>query len=298
MTARTPPVPFALLAAALAAGCGNEYPAVSARLEELSESAPAAEAVAGGGFAGKAKSAESPETTGDRPAGVKPRIIYTADVTLVVDDFAAAEAAIPALIERLGGYVARADVDRSTGDRLRGTWVARVPVEKYEAFLTGTAGLGVVERQDQQATDVTAEYVDTEARLASRKTLEARLLEILADRPGKLTDVLEVERELARVREEVEQAEGRLRYLANQTAFSTVTLSVREERDYEPPTAPTFGERIARTWAESIDGLASFGRGLVLFAVAAAPWVVVLGLPAVLLLWVIVRRVRRGRRRP
>ena len=306
MSARTAPW-FALLAAASAVGCGEEAressrvaaAANEALQEKLSELNTLA---ATGGDAVEWADADGSETTEDqpaeaRPAGVKPRIIYTADVALVVDDFAAAEAAIPALIDRLGGYAASVDVDRSSGNRLRGTWVARVPVTEYEAFLAGTAGLGVVERIDQQARDVTAEFVDTEARLASRKTLEERLLGILADRPGKLTDVLEVERELARVRGELEQAEGRLRYLSNQTAFSTVTLNVREERDYEPPQAPTFGENIRRVWSDSLDALAAFGRGLVLFAVAATPWLVALGIPAVLCAWVLWRAAKRAVRR-
>ncbi|QDT15537.1 DUF4349 domain-containing protein [Alienimonas californiensis] len=241
-------------------------------------------------------SAPSDAAGGDaRPTAAKPKIIYTADLTVVVDDFAAAETAIPALVEKFGGYVAGSNVDRSTGDRLRGTWTVRVPVERYEAFLSGAGGLGVVEERDETARDVTAEFVDVEARLAGRRALETRLLELLAERPGELKDVLEIERELARVREEIETAEGRLRYLSNQTAYSTITLSVREERDYVPPRQPGFGERIAATWDNSLAALASFGRGLTLFVVAVTPFALVIGLPLALLIWTIVRRARRRR---
>ena len=238
---------------------------------------------------------DAPADGAARPQNVKPRIVYTADLTVVVEDFAAAETALPKLIEQHGGYIARSDVDRSVGDRLRGTWTVRIPVANYSAFLAGAGGLGVVEEKDETAKDVTAEFVDVEARLAGRRALETRLLELLAERPGKLTDVLELERELARVREEIETAEGRLRYLSNQTAFSTITLRVREERDYVPPTRPGFGERIAATWDNSLAALASFGRGLVLFAVAVAPFALTIGLPLALILWLIVRRVRRRR---
>ncbi|MEM9703591.1 MAG: DUF4349 domain-containing protein [Planctomycetota bacterium] len=234
----------------------------------------------------------SPTNNVDRPAA-KPKIIYTADLTVVVDDFAAAEMAIPKLIEEFGGYIAQSNVDRSSGFRLRGTWTVRIPVSSYEAFLAGADGLGVVEERDETAKDVTAEFVDTEARLAGRRALETRLLELLAERPGELKDVLDLERELARVREEIETAEGRLRYLSNQVSFSTVTLNVREERDYEPPKAPTFGSRIATTWDNSLEALASFGRGLVLFAVAVAPFAVIFGLPIVLFFWWLIRRLRR-----
>ncbi|MFH5805180.1 DUF4349 domain-containing protein [Alienimonas sp. DA493] len=261
---------------------------------EAPSEAWADEAAAIAGQRGETQSgATDPAADDARPAGVQPKIIYTADLTVVVDDFAAAETAIPALVEKFGGYIAGSNVDRSVGDRLRGTWTVRVPVANYNAFLSGAGGLGVVEERDESARDVTAEFVDVEARLAGRRALETRLLELLAERPGELKDVLEIERELARVREEIETAEGRLRYLSNQTAFSTITLNVREERDYVPPREPGFGERIATTWDNSLAALASFGRGLVLFVVAVAPFALVLGLPLVLLIWAIARRVRR-----
>jgi len=238
----------------------------------------------------------APTRDSARPEGVKPKIIYTADLRVVVDDFAKAETAVPKLVEKFGGYVASSDVDRSMGDRLRGTWTVRIPAEKYNDFLAGAGGLGVVEDKSENARDVTAEFVDVQARLTGRRALETRLLELLAERPGELKDVLDLERELARVREEIETAEGRLRYLSNQTAFSTVTLNLREERDYEPPRAPGFGERIATTWENSLEALASFGRGLVLFAVAVAPFALTIGLPIALILWWLIRRVRRRRK--
>ncbi|NNJ27707.1 DUF4349 domain-containing protein [Alienimonas chondri] len=307
--------PLAALALLLLAGCGAEAtfdranvsaPAMKGGTEEsyemdaaglsnaLTIQMPIDEMVAG-----QEGRPTDPAPTADsaRPAAAKPKIIYTADLTVVVENFEGVEQAIPALVDKFGGYVAASDVDRSMGDRLRGTWTVRIPVASYDAFLAGAGGLGVVEEKGETARDVTAEFVDTEARLAGRRALETRLLELLAERPGELKDVLELERELARVREEIETAEGRLRYLSNQTAYSTITLQVREERDYVPPRRPGFGERIASTWDASLEALASFGRGLVLFLVAVAPFAVVIGLPIVLLFWLLIRRLRRVRTR-
>ncbi len=238
----------------------------------------------------------APNADPARPAAAKPRIIYTASLIVVVEDFAATEAGLPALVEKFGGYVAGSNVDRSMGDRLRGTWTVRIPATNYAAFLAGAGGLGVVEERNETARDVTAEFVDTEARIAGREALEKSLYELLENRPGDLKDILEVKRELARVREEIETAEGRLRYLSNQTSYSTITLNVREERDYVPPRRPGFSERIATTWDDSLAGLASFGRGVVLLAVAVAPFALVIGLPCALLLWWLIRRVRRSRK--
>ena len=285
-----------LAAAAVLAGCGADADGVfvsRASLSEVSDAPAAARVltlqmpiVEGG---------DATPTDAGRPEGVKPKIIYTATLRIVTENLSDAEAALPGLVERFGGYVARADVDRSSGRFPRGSWTVRVPVANYDAFLAGADGLGVVEEKDETATDVTAEFVDVEARLASRRKLETRLLELLEDRAAELKDVLETERELARVREEIETAEGRLRYLSNQTAFSTVTLNVRQEREYVPPAEPTFGGKIAATWDRSLTNLAAFARGLVLFAVAAAPFVVVFLLPPAALVWVLIRR-RRARR--
>jgi hypothetical protein len=70
--------------------------------------------------------------------------------------------------------------------------------------------------------------VDVQARIANARRLEQRLVELLANRTGKLADVLTVERELARVREQIERYEGRLRYLRSRASVSTLTVAVHE----------------------------------------------------------------------
>ena len=280
---------------AMLAGCGGETYDASVASRAPTSGVPAAAEV---GIALSEAPAdgpiEPPAGTG-RPAGAAPKIIYTADLAVVVENFAAAEAAVPALAEKFGGYLASANVDRSSGRRLRGVWVVRVPVDNYAAFLAGAGGLGVLEERDETARDVTAEFVDVESRLAGRQALETRLLQLLAERPGELKDVLELERELARVREEVETAEGRLRYLSNQTAYSTVTVRVREERNYVPPARPAFGGRLLDALADGWEGVLALARGVLLALARALPALVLLGMPAALLAWLLVRRRRKHR---
>jgi len=85
-----------------------------------------------------------------------------------------------------------------------------------------------VESVSVSVADVGEEYVDVTARVANAKRLEQRLIDLLDKRTGKLSDVLGVERELARVREEIERYEGRLRYLRTRASISTLTVSVHE----------------------------------------------------------------------
>ena len=97
------------------------------------------------------------------------------------------------------------------------------------------------------------EYYDLEARIKNKQQEETRLLKHLADSTGKLEDILAVERELTRVRGEIEQMQGRIRYLGNLSALSTVTLNVTEVRNYTPPVHPTFGNADrARTFNDSL----------------------------------------------
>jgi hypothetical protein len=95
---------------------------------------------------------------------------------------------------------------------------------------------------------------------------------------------------LARVRGEIEQMEGRLRFLTNRTELTTVTIVAREVQDYVPPEAPTFVNRIRQSWVDSLHALRLFGEQLVVAVVYAAPWIVVLGAVLVPTFWYVGKR--------
>jgi hypothetical protein len=249
----------------LAAGCA------AGSYEAASKSA----AVSSGGAAAEAPAADRSEAG----EGVKPRIIYTAEAHVVAEDFAAAGERLDKLVSETGGYVASASEDRRSGAFRSGQWTVRIPVGKFEAFLASLDSIGFVESRSRTSEDVTMVYVDVEARIANLRRLEERYVTLLKEQTGKLEDVLKVEQELARVRGEIEQAEGRLRYLTNKTDFATVTVSLREEKDYVPPKAPTLGERVATTWSESLSTLRRAGELALLAAVAVAPWAIVAMVP-------------------
>jgi uncharacterized coiled-coil protein SlyX len=224
------------------------------------------------------------------------KIIYTTQVSLVVKDFVDVEPQLRALVSQFQGYVADVSVDRSQGESRSGQWVVRIPAESLETFLAGVDVLGIPEHRRQSAQEVTEEYVDLQSRLANKKRLEERILKLLETASSQLKDIIAVEQELARVREEIEVMEGRLRYLDNMTTLATVTINAREERDYVPPQAPTFANQITSTWGTSLGGLRAFGQGIVLAAVGAAPWLIVVA-PVTVLLVAAVRMSRRRERK-
>jgi hypothetical protein len=205
---------------------------------------------------------------------VERKIIYEGRVSLVVEEFESLETAIPDLVKQYDGYLKEANINRTEGRRRSGRWVARIPAAKFGDFVMEVAKLGIAEQQEQTAQDVTMEYLDLEARVGSKKQLEQRILKLLEEREGKLSDVVEAERELARVRSEIESMEGQLRYLKNRTSFSTVTIDAREEQDYIPEAAPDFAGQISKTWQESLRELKFAGKNLVIAFVAIVPWII------------------------
>jgi hypothetical protein len=218
------------------------------------------------------------------------RIIHEADINLVVKKVGETETEIHKLLQQLDGYIAEANIDRTQGEELTGRWKVRIPVAKFDTFLDDVSKLGFAESRRQTAQDVTEEYIDLEAQITNKKRLEERIVALLKDSSGKIKDVIEVERELARVRGEIEQMEGRLRYLTNRTDFTTVSISAREEENYVPPAAPTFTSRIAQAWTTSLVSLRDSGQQLAVAVVYAFPWLAILGVVAIPALLYVRRR--------
>ncbi len=181
------------------------------------------------GSAAPAEKAAARPEAGDplKAAAAGRKIIYNARVDLVTEDLSAFESKLHRLVAASKGYVADSQVSGKAGDRRDATWKVRVPVDAYDSFLAGAKSLGELVSVKADAQDVSEEYFDVEARLANKKVEEQRLIKLLTDATGKLEEILKVEHELSRVREEVERFEGRLRALANLTSLTTVTISAR-----------------------------------------------------------------------
>ncbi len=288
----------ALTAVALL-GCGGESAGESANKqalpsgEVLRESmekaqrgdAPAADEALGVG------AGEAITSTAD---GLNRKIIYNAHVELVVEDFAGVPDRVVALVKRFDAYVASSDLSGSSGESRHARWTIRVPVERFEEFVNAAKGLGELVNVGTTSRDVSEEYYDVEARIRNKTKEEERLLALLEERPGKLEDVIAIERELSRVREELERMEGRMRVLSDLTSLTTVELSIREIRNYVPPQTPTLATRVRRAFAGSLTAIERAGESLLIGVVAIVPWltVVAVGLcPA----YVVVRRRRRKR---
>lgn len=220
------------------------------------------------------------------------KIIYKATLWLSVEDFGATEKGITELVKQSGGYVAQFSEDRRYGDMRGGQWVLRVPTDRFDEVLDGASQLGVPTNREVTAEDITEEYVDLSARLKSKQGIEARLLELVKTKAGEVKDIVAVETELGRVREEIERIEGRLRFLADRVALTTITIHAHEQRGFRPEQA-TLSGKIASTFWASLDGMRTLAEAALLAAVALGPWLVLLALVVVPLIVLLKRLTRR-----
>lgn len=155
-------------------------------------------------------------------------LIRTGTASVEVRDVAAAIVAVRQLASSLGGYVANTSVQSGREQVRSATLELKIPAPQFDRAVNGLDPLGRVEFVNVDAQDVGEEFVDVTARVANARRLEQRLIALLETRTGRLEDVLAVERELARVREEIERFEGRLRYLSTRVSVSTLTVTVHE----------------------------------------------------------------------
>jgi hypothetical protein len=155
-------------------------------------------------------------------------LIRSGHATVEVDSVDAGITRVRQLAQRTGAVIANTVVQTGREQRRSASLQLRIPSDRFDSVVTGLAPIGKIESVQINVDDVGEEFVDLTARLANARRLEARLIELLARGTGRLTDVLTVERELARIREQIERYEGRLRYLQSRVAVSSLTVTVHE----------------------------------------------------------------------
>jgi len=170
------------------------------------------------------------------------KLIRNAGVELEIASFDDTVPKITAFASEERGYVATTNSQKQANGKLRGTVVVKVVPENLDRFLQKIRGLGELKNQTLGTDDVTKAYFDTDARLKNARVMEQRLIDMLKTKTGKVSDLLQVEKELARVREEIEKMQGELKFWDSQVQFATVTISLAE-KDMEEPAAFLLKER-------------------------------------------------------
>lgn len=286
-------VPVAGMLVAMALACTDAAQPEAGVADGMLTRGASADMVAGGvASAAREMTAMAPAAYAPAPPKMQAGNVATSmlirrgDVTIRVDSIEPAMAALHRLARSLGGSVGNVSVVAGEYEVRRATLELRIPSARFDDAMGGLSPVGQVEQSSVTAEDVGEEYTDIGARVKNAQRLESRLVDLLATRTGKLEDVLAVERELARVREEIERHEGRLRYLGARVETSTISVTVSERAPVvgQTPGRSVIGEAFVQAWRNFV--------GLVAAAISSLGVLV----PAGLVLWGLVRW-WRGRKR-
>jgi hypothetical protein len=215
-------------------------------------------------------------------------LIRTGSASIEVAKLDPAIIKVRELATKLGGYVANSSITGGRDQVRSATLELKIPAAQYDQAVGGLGNVGKVEAVNTNVEDVGEEYVDISARVTNAKRLEERLVNLLATRTGKLEDVLAVERELARVREEIERYEGRIRYLKTRAAVSTLSITVHEPMPIlgqNPGDNPIVGA-LKQAWRNFV--------GFVAWSIASLGILIPAGVLAGII-WYAYRRFRRNR---
>jgi hypothetical protein len=140
------------------------------------------------------------------------------------------------------GYVSTSSSEKQANGKLSGQVVVKVLPDNLDKFLLKLRGLGELKNQALTTEDVAKQYFDTESRMKNARLMEQRLIEILKTKSKDVADLLEVEKELGRVREEIETMQGELKFMDSQVQFATVTIQL-SEKNMNVPAAFLLKER-------------------------------------------------------
>ena len=283
----------AALCAGLLAGCGASSGGTAAAM-------PNSTAVEEGSLdfaTGEAADAGLSGTEADRLSPNDGRkIIYNASLEMETEEFDATRDKLLKAASDADAWVQGSDEGGSAENGSR--WVRytfRVPSESYADFLNDASAAGSVTYKSETTEDITADYVDLEARLESLRTQEARLLE-LAGQAGDLADLLAIEEQLAQVRYEIESYTGQQRVYDSLLAYSTVDVSLDEVRVLTP-VSNNFGSRAVTAFKESWHNFANGVQDVAIGVIYLLPVLLVLAV-IVLVVLVLLRAARRRPQKP
>jgi hypothetical protein len=216
-------------------------------------------------------------------------VIRTATLRIVAKEFGGVRAAVEGIVSQAGGFVDQMTVtgDNAAARELRGT--LRVPGDRMAATLASLRAIGQVVEDTQGSEDVTDQIVDLDARLTSARATEKRLTELLASRTGKLSDVLEVEREITRVRLDIERLDAEKTNMGRRVSYATIDVSIAEERKEGLVGPLSLATRIRIAAADGLESALEGVTETILFVLRAGPSLIMWASVAAFV-WLVVRR--------
>lgn len=204
--------------------------------------------------------------------GLNRKLIYKANLTMKVKNYSEAQSEIRNLVTLSGGYILQFSENSSSREE-GGNFVLKIPSTGFSSFLKDLEKIPNESIQrNVQAQDLSEEYVDLEARLKAKQVVEARYLEFM-QKATQTDDLVKYTNELAKIQEAIEQMKGRMRYIDQNVAFSTIEIRLYQpgsSLDINPKSESVFG-RSRDAMLTSMGFLAGLGQGLVVLAAGLLP---------------------------
>jgi len=224
---------------------------------------------------------------------IERKIIRNANLTVEVGSPTESQRKIVSIAESHQGFVVTSEstqrsAEGKTKPEVTINLVIRIPASQFNQVMEEIRAVGTrVAQEKTTGQDVTEEFIDLEARIKNQKALEAQFIEIMK-RAGKVEDALQVQRELADVRTEIEKLEGRRRFLENQASLSTINVTLQTPTQIINATGFWYSVRSA--FADGVDVAAAIVLFLIRAIVALLPVLVLIVLPIALITRFVVRR--------
>jgi hypothetical protein len=202
------------------------------------------------------------EVESNSDANIAPQIIKTGRLRFPTSDL---NESYTNIISSLKKYKGAVENDTS-GKEYEGSFyrnlTIRIPNKNFDAFINDISkGVSYFETKQIQSSDVTEQFIDLTARLKAKKTLEARYLQIL-NKATKVSEILEIEKQLSSIREEIEAKQAQLNYLEHQVSMSTVSIEMYTETASGNSTTVSYGSKIWNAIVSGFNGISSFFIGI------------------------------------
>lgn len=251
----------------------------------------------------------SPEATSDRLQNTaapedtvrsnRPMLAYSAQLSVVSEDFEADVLNLSDLVQEFEGYDELSSQSGEEGAR-RLNMVIRVPAGRLDEFVEAVSNLGTVTLKERRAEDLSSSYYDTESRIESLEAQLSRLNELM--QTAQLSDITALSEQIAQVQEELDTLNGQRAGYDNSLSYARVTVDL-SEGDSTPassgnqPSSSGSGltDRMSAAFTESVNGMGGFLEEMCVNLACWAPYIALL-IPPVLLIWCIVALIRRKRK--
>ena len=240
------------------------------------------------------------DKSGETTEAADRKIIRNAEITIEVPSTTDAQHQVTSIAETHGGFVVTSEAkQRESNDPAQRTLdiklVVRVPSNQFgRAFDEIKKLAGNTPSENVTSQDVTEDFIDLEARIKTQKALEVQFLEIMRQ-ANKISDALEVQRQIAEVRTDIEKLEGRKRFLENRSSLSTINVNIQTPKPVIAVTETGFRQSLREAVSDSISLASDMVLLFARFLIMMAPVALFVLLPSALVIRYLIRRAKRMR---